>query len=77
MKEIELTKGDKINYIICKKIGKAYKMSAKEGTFVEKIDKNLAHVKAKNGKIQFVKLEDIRLQEEKNALTESILKAKI
>lgn len=63
--------GEKITFITTRKVGRSFHCSSRDGVMVE-YGENYSKVKAKNGKIIFVHTDSVRLQGQKNALTEAL-----
>lgn len=71
MSDVQLQPGDEVTYVITRKSGPGFCISAREGKLVE-VSGGLAVVKARNGRLLSVRLKDLRPAGEPNALTEAM-----
>jgi len=68
-----MKRGDKVNYTVCKKVGKGFKMSSREGVYQDEIAHGIAEIKSKNGRMLQVKINELSLVGERSALTRAIM----
>lgn len=66
-------KGDKVSYVISKRVGRGFKISAREGTFDRYYAKDSCVVKTRNGILLTVPISSVTPIGRRNALTTALV----
>ena len=69
----KFNKGDKVSYIVSKRVGRGFKVSSREGVFVKYSIDNNCIVKSKNGRELLVSLDYVTPISKRNALTKILV----